>query len=86
MILLNAIKKGEITAFSAIGGDDRFTTPLTFKEIAESIVGKPKVQQVADWAKDPDGSKGIMKDTIIMKEFNPDTRRAFLDQGRCDLR
>ena len=31
MILLNAIKKEEITAFSAAGGDDRFTTPISFK-------------------------------------------------------
>jgi len=29
MILLNAIKSGEITAFSAAGGDDRFTTETT---------------------------------------------------------
>jgi gliding motility associated protien GldN len=77
MILLNAIKKGDITAFSAVGGDDRFTTPLSFKEIAESIVGKPSVQQVPNWALDPDGSKGIMKDTVIMKEFNPDLVERF---------
>jgi gliding motility associated protien GldN len=77
MILLAAIKKGDITAFSAVGGDDRFTTPLTFKEIAESIVGKPTTIQVPDFAKDPDGSKGIMKDTIISKEFNPDLVERF---------
>jgi gliding motility associated protien GldN len=72
MILLNAIKKGEVTAFSAVGGDDRFTTPLPFDKIAELLVGKPKVQQVPDWANDPDGSKGLMKDTVISEEFNPD--------------
>jgi gliding motility associated protien GldN len=72
MILLNAIKKGDITAFSAVGGDDRFTTPLPFSQIAELIVGKPKTQQIPDWANDPDGSKGLMKDTIITAEFNPD--------------
>lgn len=72
MILLNAIKKGDITAFSAAGGDDRFTTPLPFSNIAELMVGKPKNQQIPDWANDPDGSKGLMKDTIINAEFNPD--------------
>jgi gliding motility associated protien GldN len=72
MILLNAIKKGEVTAFSAVGGDDRFTTPLPFSQIAELMVGKPKTQQIPDWANDPDGSKGLMKDTIISTEFNPD--------------
>ena len=72
MILLNAIKKGDVTAFSAVGGDDRFTTPLPFDKIAELLVGKPKVQQVPDWTNDPDGSKGLMKDTIISEEFNPD--------------
>jgi len=72
MILLNAIKKGDITAFSAVGGDDRFTTPMPFSQIAELIVGKPKTQQIPDWANDPDGSKGLMKDTIITAEFNPD--------------
>src|SRR5919107_1391990 len=41
MILLNAIKKGDVTAFSAAGGDDRFTTPLPFTQIAEMLVGKP---------------------------------------------
>ncbi|MBL0134168.1 MAG: hypothetical protein IPP79_09205 [Chitinophagaceae bacterium] len=61
MILLGAIKKGEITAFSAAGGDDRFTTPMQFKEIAELLVGKPQVKQVPDWKADPDGSKGLQK-------------------------
>jgi gliding motility associated protien GldN len=72
VILLNAIKKGEITAFSAQGGDDRFTTPMTFKQIAAEVVGTPVIKQVPWWDKDPDGSKGIMKDTMIMKDFNPD--------------
>ncbi|MEO8582969.1 MAG: gliding motility protein GldN [Flavitalea sp.] len=72
MILLNAIKNGEITAFSAVGGDDRFTTPLPFSNIAELLVGKPKVRQIPDWVADPDGSKGLMKDTTISTEFNPD--------------
>ncbi len=70
MILLGAIKNGDITAFDPI--DDRFTTPLTFGKISELMVGKPKTAQITDWANDPDGSKGLMKDTIISAEFNPD--------------
>lgn len=68
-ILLYGIKSGEITAFDP--SNDRFTTPYTFKQIAEMVVGKPKVIQVADLDKDPDGSKGIMRDTTISKEFDP---------------
>ena len=69
-ILLNAIKGGQITAFDPI--DDRFTTPMTFKQIAENLVGKPHLIQVPDMDKDPDGSKGLMRDTTIQEEFNPD--------------
>ncbi len=69
-ILLNAIKGGEVTAFDPI--DDRFTTPYTFKQIAENLVGKPTVIQVPDFKNDPDGSKGLMRDTTIQSEFNPD--------------
>lgn len=72
MILLSAIKKGEVTAFSAAGGDDRFTTPLPWKSIAELLVGKPQTKQIPDWKLDPDGSKGLMRDTTITAEFNPD--------------
>jgi gliding motility associated protien GldN len=70
-ILLNLIKNGEVTAFDATA-DDRFTTPMTFKQIAENMIGKPKTIQVPDYVQDPDGSKGIMKDTTIMADFNPD--------------
>ena len=77
ILLLQAIKKGEVVAFSAIGGDDRFTTPMTFKEIAETMVGKPKTQSIPDWTNDPDGSKGLMKDTVIGAEFNPDKVERF---------
>lgn len=69
-ILLNGIKSGQITAFDPI--DDRFTTPFTFKQIANSVVAKPHVIQVPDLDKDPDGSKGIMRDTLINEDFNPD--------------
>lgn len=75
-ILLNSIKSGEITAFNA-SMDDRFTTPMTIKEIAEMLVGKPRTVQVPDWEKDPDGSKGIMKDSTIVEIYNPDIVEKF---------
>jgi len=70
-ILLNGIKAGQITAFDA-NMDDRFTTPMTFQQIANGLVGAPTNLQIPDADKDPDGSKGLMKDTIITQEFNPD--------------
>ena len=69
-ILLNAIKTGQITAFDPV--DDRFTTPITFRGIAENTVAKPHTIQIPDPVADPDGSKGLLKDTMIQEEFNPD--------------
>lgn len=69
IILLNAIKSGEITAFDPV--DDRFTTPYTLKQITGDLVGKPYVIPVPNWELDPDGTKGITKDSIVSKEFNP---------------
>ena len=69
-ILLSAIKNDSITAFSA--EDDRFTTPMTYQGISELLVAKPRHIQISDLSQDPDGSKGIMKDTVIVEEFNPD--------------
>jgi gliding motility associated protien GldN len=66
-ILLNAIKSGQITAFE----DDRFSTPLTFQGIANNLVAKPHTIQKPDDVLDPDGSKGLMKDTLIQEEFDP---------------
>ena len=71
MILLNALKNDSLVAFDATV-DDRFTTPITFVKISEQLVGKPRIDQKPDWDKDPDGSKGIMKDTLITEIFNPD--------------
>jgi gliding motility associated protien GldN len=71
MILLNAIKTGQITAFDATV-DDRFTTPMTFKQIANNLVAAPHSIQIPDITNDPDGSKGLMRDTTIQEEFNPD--------------
>ncbi|HET6254084.1 MAG TPA: gliding motility protein GldN [Puia sp.] len=70
-ILLQAIKSGQITAFDA-NVDDRFTTPMTFKQISEELVPKPTVVAIPDPVKDPDGSKGITKDTVITQEFSAD--------------
>lgn len=70
-ILLNHIKTGEISAFSPI--DDRFTTPITVGEITKQLIGDVKKISVPDWAQDPDGTKGIMKDSTISEEFNPDS-------------
>ena len=74
-ILLNAIKNDSITAFSA--DDDRFTTPLPFQEIVKGLVGTPSIIQVPDLKNDPDGSKGLMRDTTIVQEFNPDKIERF---------
>jgi gliding motility associated protien GldN len=71
-ILLNAIKSGQITAFDATV-DDRFTTPMTFKQIAENLVAKPHTIQIGDAVNDPDGSKGLMKDTTIQEQFDPES-------------
>jgi gliding motility associated protien GldN len=70
-ILLQAIKSGQITAFDA-NVDDRFTTPITFKQIAEKLVAKPHIVAIPDPIKDPDGSKGLTKDTLIQEDFSPD--------------
>jgi gliding motility associated protien GldN len=69
-ILLNAIKNDSITAFAP--DDDRFTTPLPFQDIVKGLVGVPHVISVPDLKNDPDGSKGLMRDTTIVEEFNPD--------------
>ncbi len=68
-ILLNAIKSGQITAFDP--SDDRFTTPMTFAQIAGNVVAKPHSIQIPDAVNDPDGSKGLTKDTLIQEEFDP---------------
>jgi gliding motility associated protien GldN len=69
-ILLQAIKSGEITAFDA-NIDERFTTPMTFTQISGLLVPKPESISIPDPVKDPDGSKGITKDTTIVHEWDP---------------
>jgi len=75
-ILLNAIKANQVTAFNATI-DDRFTTPMTLQEIADQLVGKPRTEKVQDWVNDPDGSKGLTKDTTITEQYNPDAVEKF---------
>ncbi|MEY3059388.1 MAG: gliding motility protein GldN [Bacteroidota bacterium] len=70
-ILLRAVRKGDVTAFDA-NVDDRFTTPMTVARVGEAISGRCDSVQVIDWAKDPTGSKGIFKDSLVCREFNPD--------------
>jgi gliding motility associated protien GldN len=76
-ILLQAVKSGMITAFDATV-DDRFTTPMTFKQISESLVNKPHSIQVPDYVNDPDGSKGLQKDTVIQDLFSADIIERYL--------
>jgi gliding motility associated protien GldN len=70
-ILLHAVKQGEITVFDPTI-DDRFTTPMSIAKVGEVITGKCDSVSVIDWAKDPLGSKGIFKDSVVCKEFNPE--------------
>jgi gliding motility associated protien GldN len=70
-ILLNAIRTGEVSAFDPTV-DDRFTTPMPASKIGEMIAGKCDTTPVIDWAKDPNGTKGIFKDSVVCREFNPD--------------
>lgn len=70
-ILLRAVRKGDVTAFDPTV-DDRFTTPMTLEKVGSIISGKCDSIQVMDWAKDPTGTKGFMKDSLVCKDFNPD--------------
>jgi gliding motility associated protien GldN len=70
-IILAAIKSGDVSAFDA-SIDDRFTTPMSIAKIGEMIAGKCDTSRVPDWVKDPLGQKGLEKDTIVCRDFNPD--------------
>jgi gliding motility associated protien GldN len=68
-ILLNAIQKdSNVHAYNAL--DDRFTKRMTRKELTTLLVGGVRVERIPDRAKDPDGSKGIFKDTMLVDDFN----------------
>ncbi|MEY2596178.1 MAG: gliding motility protein GldN [Bacteroidota bacterium] len=70
-ILLRAVKNADVTAFDA-NVDDRFTTPLPVAKVGELISGRCDSVQVIDWSKDPDGTKGVFKDSLVCRDFNPD--------------
>lgn len=70
-ILLHAVKNAEVTVFDATV-DDRFTKPMPLSKVGDLISGRCDSVQVIDWAKDPDGTKGIFKDSLVCKDFNPD--------------
>lgn len=63
-IILDAIKKGKIKAYSNI--DDRFTSSLTKEQVLEMLIGSPDTQEVYDPVKD----EYIVK--VTRREFNPD--------------
>jgi gliding motility associated protien GldN len=63
-ILIDAIKRGKITAYSAFGNDDRFTTKLTKEQVMEQITPKPDTVEVED-------VDGTMIKKIQKKDFNP---------------
>lgn len=68
-ILLNAIQKDpNVIPYNAL--DDRFTKPMTRSELSMMLVGKPRYERIPDRTQDPDGSKGIFKDTLLMDDFN----------------
>lgn len=67
-ILVQHIRDGDITAFDA--ANDRFTTPLTLADISKTMTGGSTTIQVPDMVNDPDGTKGLMRDTTIFEEFD----------------
>ncbi len=74
-ILLRAIGNGDVTAFSNV--NDRFTTPITTGEISTMLSGQAYTIQIVDYDRDPDGSLGYMKDTVIRDEFDENTIVAY---------
>jgi gliding motility associated protien GldN len=76
-ILLSSIKNGDVSAFDATM-DDRFTTPMSINKIGELLAGKCDTSQVPNWALDPLGQKGIMKDTVVCNELNLDEITKFM--------
>lgn len=64
-ILLNAVKKGEVAAFS----DDRFTTPLSLEEVMKQTAGG---YDTADQTDINDPSK-IVKRVVTLKTFDSKT-------------
>jgi gliding motility associated protien GldN len=69
-VLLNAIKNDpSVVAYNPL--DDRFTQPLSKKELSRILVDEPYVDRVPDRKNDSDGSKGLFIDTVLVNDFNP---------------
>ena len=69
MILLNALKNDRLVAHSM---QQLMTALLHLSPLKKSLnnwLVNQKSIQIPDWAKDPDGSKGIMKDTVISENL-----------------
>jgi gliding motility associated protien GldN len=66
-ILLNAVKKGDVTAFSA--EDDRFTTPMQSKDVMSSLGGG---QADTTPIRDINDPNKIVKYQVVESSFNPD--------------
>lgn len=60
MILINAIRKGEVTAFNPI--DDRFTTPMTAQEVIDQLQGAPQTITVQNPLTGKDTTEVIRND------------------------
>jgi gliding motility associated protien GldN len=68
-ILINAIRKGEVTAFNPI--DDRFTTPMSLEEIVNTLQGKQDTIRVVD----PVTGKETVQ--VYRNDFNPESVQRF---------
>lgn len=68
-ILLDALKKGKIQAFSNF--DDRFTSVMTKDQITELTIGRPDTILIED------PITGEMTSKIVRSEFNPETVTKF---------
>jgi gliding motility associated protien GldN len=66
-IVLNAIKKGEVTVFS--NEDDRFTTPLALADVNKAVSGGTNDTIPV---KDPNDPSKIIKWQVVASSFNPD--------------
>lgn len=66
-IVLNAVKKGDVTVFSP--DDDRFTTPMALADVTKSVSGGAN-DTVA--VRDPEKPDKILKYQVVASAFNPD--------------
>lgn len=67
LILMNAVRKGDVTAFDATV-DDRFTTPITWDKIQDALGGRADTTPVYSI----DDPTKIDKYKVVRNEFDPD--------------